>query len=57
MLGDHFLLSVDLQSILMLEGSQLRLLNNISLLSVYLSQSKEKWWEFSHGAPVTGSIW
>ena len=40
-------------SILMLEGSQLRLhvLNNISLLSVYLSQSKKKWWEFSHGAP------
>jgi hypothetical protein len=37
-------------SILMLEGSQLRLLNNISLLSVYLSQSKKKWWEFSHGA-------
>jgi hypothetical protein len=35
-------------SILMLEGSQL---NNISLLSVYLSQSKKKWWEFSHGAP------
>jgi hypothetical protein len=32
-------------SILMLEGSQLRLhvLNNISLLSVYLSQSKKKW--------------
>ena len=38
-------------SILMLEGSQLRLLNDISLLSVYLSQSKKKWWEFSHGAP------
>jgi hypothetical protein len=38
-------------SILMLEGSQLRLLNMISLLSVYLSQSKKKWWEFSHGAP------
>jgi hypothetical protein len=38
-------------SILMLEGSQLRLLNIISLLSVYLSQSKKKWWEFSHGAP------
>jgi len=35
----------------MLEGSQLRLLNIISLLSVYLSQSKKKWWEFSHGAP------
>jgi hypothetical protein len=33
-------------SILLLEGSQLRLLNNISLLSVYLSQSKKKWWEF-----------
>jgi hypothetical protein len=31
--------------------SQLRLLNIISLLSVYLSQSKKKWWEFSHGAP------
>ena len=44
-------------SILMLEGSQLRLLNNISLLSVYLSQSKKKWWEFSHGATATGSIW
>jgi hypothetical protein len=38
-------------SILMLEDSQLRLLNNIPLLSVYLSQSKKKWWEFSHGAP------
>ena len=38
-------------SILMLEGSQLRLLNIISLLSVYLSQSKKKWWEFAHGAP------
>jgi hypothetical protein len=38
-------------SILMLEGNQLRLLNIISLLSVYLSQSKKKWWEFSHGAP------
>ena len=38
-------------SILMLEGSQLRLSNNISLLSVYLSQSQKKWWEFSHGAP------
>jgi hypothetical protein len=37
-------------SILMLEGNQLRLLNIISLLSVYLSQSKKKWWEFSHGA-------
>jgi hypothetical protein len=37
--------------ILMLEGSQLRLLNNISLLSVFLSQSKKKWWEFSNGAP------
>ena len=35
----------------MLEGSQLRLLNIISLLSVYLSQSKKKGWEFSHGAP------
>ena len=35
----------------MLEGSQLRLLNNISLLSVYLSQSKKKWKEFSHGEP------
>ena len=30
-------------SILMLEGNQLRLLNIISLLSVYLSQSKKKW--------------
>ena len=30
-------------SILMLEDSQLRLLNIISLLSVYLSQSKKKW--------------
>jgi hypothetical protein len=30
-------------SILMLEGSQLRLLYIISLLSVYLSQSKKKW--------------
>jgi hypothetical protein len=30
-------------SILILEGSQLRLLNIISLLSVYLSQSKKKW--------------
>jgi hypothetical protein len=38
-------------SILMLEGSQLRLSNNISLLSVYLSQWKKKWWEFSHGVP------
>ena len=38
-------------SIVMIEGSQLRLSNNISLLSVYLSQSKKKWWEFSHGAP------
>ena len=38
-------------SILILEGSQLRLLNIISLLSVYLSQSKKKWSEFSHGAP------
>jgi hypothetical protein len=38
-------------SILMLESSQLRLFNNISLLSVYLSQSKKKWWEISHGAP------
>ena len=38
-------------SILMLEGSQLRLLYMISLLSVYLSQSKMKWWEFSHGSP------
>ena len=27
------------------------IINNISLLSVYLSQSKKKWWEFSHGAP------
>jgi hypothetical protein len=33
----------------MLEGSQLKLLNIISLLSVYLSQSKKKWWEYSHG--------
>ena len=38
-------------SISMLEGSQLRLLTIISLLSVYLSQSKKKWWAFSHGAP------
>ena len=38
-------------SILMLEGSQLRLSNNIFLLSVYLSLSQKKWWEFSHGAP------
>jgi len=30
-------------SILMLEVSQLRLLNNIPLLSVYLSQSNKKW--------------
>jgi hypothetical protein len=35
----------------MLEGSQLRLLNIIFLLSVYLSQLKKKWREFSHGAP------
>jgi hypothetical protein len=35
----------------MLEGSQLRLSNNMSLLSVYLSQSKKKWWECSHRAP------
>jgi hypothetical protein len=35
----------------MLEVSQLRLLNNIPLLSVYLSQSYKKWSEFSHGAP------
>ena len=42
MLGDHFLVS-RFTSILMLEGSQLRLLNIISLLSVYLSQSKKKW--------------
>jgi hypothetical protein len=40
-------------SILMLEDSQLRLLNNISLLSVYIyiTIKKKKWWEFSHGAP------
>jgi hypothetical protein len=39
-------------SILMLEGSQLRLSNNISLLSVYLSQSKKKWWEFNLLYPI-----
>ena len=38
-------------SILRLEGSQLRLVNNIPLLFVYLSQSKKKWWGFSHGVP------
>ena len=35
----------------MLEGGQLRLSNNISLVSEYLLQSKKKWWEFSYGAP------
>jgi hypothetical protein len=38
-------------SILMLEGSQLRWLNDIPLLYVYLSHSKKKWWECSHDAP------